>query len=128
MYILFLWPILVGLVWVLSDMPAQILVRCYIHHYGYCLLAVFVFSITAEDYLTPFLLHGFAVLFLYRIVEFFPVKCRYICFLIITFLVILFFAELIEPFRVVVKAPYFWNPNINKRLFGLYFLWCFPVF
>jgi hypothetical protein len=125
MYILFLWPILVGLVWVLSDITAQILVRCYIHHYGYCLLAVFIFSITTEDHLTPFLLYGFAVLFLYRIVEFFPVKCRYICFLIIMFLgiitcsllVILFFAELIELFRVVVKAPYFFGTQTEIKDF-----------
>jgi hypothetical protein len=115
MYVLVLWPVLVGLMWVLASMPAQILVRCYVHHYVYCLVAIYVFSANAEDHLVPFLLHASAVMFLYRIVEFFPVQCRYICYLMITFvgiitcsfLVILFFSELIEPFGVVIKAPYY---------------------
>jgi hypothetical protein len=115
MYVLILWPILLGLVWVISAMPAQILVRCYIHHYVYCLLAVFVFAPNIYNHLVPFLLHGFAVMFLYRIAEFLPVKLRYITYFIITFvgivtcsfLVILFFSELLEPVRVLVKTPYF---------------------
>jgi hypothetical protein len=137
MYALFLGPLLLGLVWVLAAMPAQILVRCYVHHYVYCLLAVFVFTSDPWYPLVPFLLHASAIMFLYRMAEFLPIQLRYISYLLITFvgiitcsfLVILLFSELLEPVRISTKAPYFMGTQSQMKDFLAFICyWIFQLF
>jgi hypothetical protein len=134
---LFLWPILVGLVFVVSNYAPEELVRCFIHHAVYCFLAIFLFSQDVDKDISPFLGHALIVLMTYRIVEWFPLRSRHFFFKVITFmgiitysvLVIFFFENMLENVSITINSYVFNTADEEvKSLVAYIGYWIFQSF